>query len=138
MRNFLKNILAIAAIFFAMASVHAQNSEVKREAFSQAKFEALQASGAVVLIDVYAPWCPTCQAQQKVFAKYQADNPTKKFTILVVDYDKDKDIVRQFHAPRQATLLLYRGKAQHWFSVAESRQEVIAAELDKAINYNYN
>jgi thioredoxin 1 len=131
--NFFKKILLGAAMIMAMANAHA----LDKEAFTQAKFDALQAEGAVVLIDVFAPWCPTCAKQQKAFEQYEAANPTKKFKILVVDFDKDKDVVRQFKAPRQSTLLIYRGKMQHWFSVAESRPEVIADELNKAINYNY-
>jgi thioredoxin 1 len=47
-------------------------------------------------------------------------------------------VVRQFRAPRQSTLLLYRGNKQHWFAVAETRLEVISAEIIKAIDYNYN
>ncbi len=134
--NLMRKIFSTFAVFLMLVAgtAHAQEKEM----FTQARFDALQSEGAVVLVDIYAPWCPTCQQQQKAFAQYRAANPNKKFTILVVDYDKNKDIVRQFRAPRQATLLLYRGKAQHWFAVAESRPEVIAAELNKAIDYNYN
>lgn len=112
-------------------------SAVQKEPYSEKRFMQLQASNAVVLIDVYAPWCPTCTKQQKILADYRKANPAKKFTILEVDYDSQREAVRFFKAPRQSTLLLYRGNKQHWFSVAETRAEVIAAELDKAISYNY-
>jgi len=134
MKNFLKYMLSSMALFLAFTNAYA----LDKEPFTQARFDALQAAGAVVLVDVYAPWCPTCRQQQKALEQYRANNPGKKFTILEVDYDKNKDVVRQFRAPRQATLLLYRGTTQHWFAVAESRPEVIAAELSKAIDYNYN
>jgi len=112
-----------------MFSAHA----VEKEAFTQERFDELQAAGEVVLVDVYATWCPTCAKQQKAIAAYADENPDSKFFVLIVDFDDNKDIVRQFRAPRQSTLLLYKGNEQVWFSVAESRQEVIAAELDKAI-----
>ena len=89
----------------------------------------------MILIDVYASWCPTCAKQQTAITAYRQANPDKKFHVLVVDFDKDKKFVRQFRAPRQSTLILYRGNEQFWFSVAESRPQVIAAELDKAINF---
>lgn len=132
--NFLTKIFASLALLLAISNAHAVN----KEPYTQARFDALQASGEVVLIDIYAPWCPTCAKQQKVFEQFTAENPDKKWTILVVDFDKDKEAVRQFRAPRQSTLLIYRGKMQHWFSVAETRSEVIFAELNKAINYKYN
>ena len=84
---------------------------------------------------MFATWCPTCAKQQKAIAAYVEANPDTKFHVLVVDFDENKDIVRQLRAPRQSTLLLYKGNEQFWFSVAESRPEVIAAELDKAINF---
>ncbi len=106
-----------------------------KEPFTQARFESLQEQGEVILVDVYAIWCPTCAKQQEVLKTYKEKNPKKSFHVLVVDFDKDKDIVRQFRAPRQSTLLLYKGKEQFWFSVAETRADIIAAELDKAIAF---
>ncbi len=108
---------------------------LEKEPYSHARFEALQAEGKVVLIDVYATWCSTCAKQQTVLEGYRKANPDKKFTILEIDFDKNKDLVRHFRAPRQSTLLIYKGKEQFWFSVAETRPDVIAAELDKAINF---
>lgn len=131
--KFLSQLFASLAVTIMMTSAHAADN---KEPYTQARFETLQAEGAVVMIDIYAPWCPTCAKQQKAFEQFSAENPEKKWTILVVDFDKDKEVVRQFRAPRQSTLLLYKGKMQHWFSVAESRPEVIAAELNKAINFN--
>jgi len=124
-------LFAIGILFFTVGSAQA----LEKEAYSQARFDALQAAGEVVLIDVYASWCPTCKKQQEALEAYRSANPEKKFTILVVDFDKNKDLVRQFRAPRQSTLLIYKGKEQFWFSVAETRPDVIAAELDKAINF---
>jgi len=95
----------------------------------------LQSSGQVVLLDIYAEWCSTCAKQQAALEKYRTANPDKKFHILEIDFDKNKDVVRQFRAPRQSTFLLYKGNEQFWYSVAESRYEVIASELDKAINF---
>lgn len=128
----MKRLIATAILLMGFAS-HA--FALEKEPFSNARFEGLQASGEVVLVDVYATWCSTCAKQQTALEKYRAANPDKKFHILEVDYDKDKDAVRQFRAPRQSTFLLYKGNQQFWYSVAESRYEVIAAEIDKAFNF---
>ena len=127
----LSKLCASFALMFVMMNANAFN----KEAFTQERFDELQAAGAVVLIDVFASWCPTCAKQQKAISDYAEANPDNTFHVLVVDFDDNKDIVRQFRAPRQSTLLLYKGDKQFWFSVAESRPDVIAAELDKAINF---
>ncbi|MEN1727961.1 MAG: thioredoxin family protein [Pseudomonadota bacterium] len=106
------------------------------EAFSDERFDALQADGAVVLIDVWAPWCPTCRRQREILAEFQAAHPEADVTILEVSYDDDKDLVRRFRAPRQSTLLLFKGSEQVWFSVAETREEVIYEQLLGATSAN--
>lgn len=110
-----------------------QTMALEKEPFTQERFEALQAAGEVVLIDVFATWCPTCKKQQEVLTRFRTDNPDADFHILVVDFDKDKEWVSHFRAPRQSTLLLYVGDKQYWYSVAETRYEVIADEINKAI-----
>ena len=130
----MKSFLPALLLLF---SVSGQAASLQKEPYSPKRFEQLQASGQVILIDIYAPWCPTCQKQQIALEQYRMANPGKQFTILEVDYDTDREAVKFFHAPRQSTLLIYRGSQQHWFSVAETRPEVIAAELNNAINYQY-
>ena len=126
----MKQLIAALALTFAFAG---NALALEKEPFTDARFAALQAAGEVVLIDVFADWCSTCKKQQEVLQQYRAANPDKTFYILEVNFDSDKQVVRQLRAPRQSTLLLYSGENQFWYSVAETRPEVIAAELDKAI-----
>jgi hypothetical protein len=49
-----------------------------------------------------------------------------------VDYDEQKEWVTHFRAPRQSTLLLYKGKEQLWFSVAETNKSKIFTQLKQA------
>lgn len=102
------------------------------EPFSQARFEALQKQGALVLIDVAADWCPTCAKQAKVVQGYREAKPDVPLHVLRVDFDDQKEWVRHFKAPRQSTLLLYRGGEQVWFSVAETDPAVISGAIDEA------
>jgi thioredoxin 1 len=126
----MKQLIAVVAATLAFAG---NAFALEKEPFSPERFAALQAAGEVVLIDVFAGWCSTCKKQQDIIAEYRVSNPDKHFVILEVDFDADKEWVRHFRAPRQSTLLLYSGEQQFWYSVAETRPEVIGAELDKAI-----
>lgn len=122
-----------AGLILSVTLVNVQALE--KEAFTAERFASLQKAGEVILLDVFAPWCSTCAKQQAALQSYREANPDQSFHILEIDFDKQKDLVRKFRAPRQSTLLLYKGEQQFWFSVAETRPEVIAAELDKAINF---
>jgi len=126
----MRQLIAALSLTLAFAG-HALALE--KEPYSEERFAALQDAGAVVLIDVFADWCSTCKRQQAILKQYREDNPEKNFHILEVNFDNDKELVRKLRAPRQSTLVLYSGDSQFWYSVAETRPEVIAAELDKAI-----
>lgn len=123
--------LVSAALFALVFSSGTLAAQVK-EAFTPERFAELQEQNALILIDVYADWCPTCAQQQKILADFQADNPESPLHILQVDFDDQKQYVTQFRAPRQSTLILYRGEEQIWFSVAETRADAIIGELTKA------
>lgn len=105
-----------------------------KEPFSPARFAALQAENHLVLIDISAPWCSTCAKQRDVLKAYRAAHPEVALHILDVDFDNDKEAVKHFRAPRQSTLLLYRGEEQLWFSVAETRKDAIFAALNQGAN----
>ncbi|MGE0337568.1 MAG: thioredoxin domain-containing protein [Gammaproteobacteria bacterium] len=102
------------------------------EPFTQARFEALQGANALILVDVHANWCPTCKKQGAALDAYEAAHPDVTLHRLVVDFDTQKDWVKHFKAPRQSTLILYRGTAQRWFSVAETRPAALAEAIDAA------
>ncbi len=107
-------------------------SAFDQKSFSKELFDELQQAGALILVDIHADWCPTCARQQDILAAYQEERPEVSLHILRVDFDSQKEWVRHFRAPRQSTLLLYRGEEQLWFSVAETNREAIFQQLDQA------
>lgn len=122
----------VAALLIALALLAAHAARADKEAFTEARFAALQAEDALILVDVHADWCPTCARQQKVLDAYEASRPDVTLHRLVIDFDDDKQWVKHFKAPRQSTLILYRGAEKRWFSVAETDEERIFAALDAA------
>ena len=105
------------------------------EPFSNERFAELQENGELVLIDIFATWCPTCARQHEVLKKYREQHPDVDLHILTVDYDDDRQYVRQLRAPRQSTLLLYKGETQFWYSVAETREDVIFEAINRAAEF---
>jgi len=110
----------------------ASTQQAAAEPFTAARFAALQADNALILVDVAATWCPTCKAQKAVIDAFRQQHPELGLHVLTVDFDTQKEWVKHFKAPRQSTLLVYKGSEQRWFAVAETREDVITAALRQA------
>lgn len=101
--------------------------------YTQAAFEEAQKSGAPILIEVSAPWCPICKAQKPVLAKLSADPRFKDLRIFDVDFDTRKDVLKQFNARTQSTLIAYKGDKEVGRSVGETQPEWIEGLLEKTL-----
>ncbi len=122
----------ILVTLLAVVSAGAAAQIPRAEPFSEARFQALRAAQQLVLVDVAADWCPTCRRQREILAEFQTRHPDAGLYILTVDFDRQKEWVRHFKAPRQSTFLLFKGEEQLWFAVAEVREAVIFDRLLRA------
>ncbi len=124
---FLVSLFALA-LLLPISPLQAQ----EKEEFTDDRFQQLQEEGALILVDIWAEWCPTCAQQQEILAAFQEEHPEVDFHLLQVDFDERKDLVTRFQAPRQSTLILYRGEERLWFSVAETNRDAIFSQLLEA------
>ncbi|OKY25595.1 thioredoxin family protein [Thalassotalea sp. PP2-459] len=113
-------------VFFSLSA----NAE--KLPFTETLYQEYQNNNETFLVDVFATWCPTCKKQSQIINQYFKENPNSNIKVLVVDYDDQKDWVTHFRAPRQSTLLIYKGKEQLWFSVAETNKDKIFSALKQA------
>ena len=56
------------------------------------------------LVHVHADWCPTCKEQTKIFNKINNRN----FSVIEVDFDKDKEFLEKNKIFKQSMLLAYQ------------------------------
>jgi len=117
----------ITALFFAATACAAGKP------FNQANFEAAQASGKPILLEVHADWCPTCRAQEPIISGLMQDPKNSDFVVLRVDFDNQKDVVKRFRAQYQSTLIVFKGKKEVSRSTGETRKDAIVAQLAKAL-----
>lgn len=116
-------LFALLLGLFMFGAVHAQAFESKP--FDAASFEAAQNEGKPILIDVFAPWCPTCRAQQQVLEKLRQNPAYDSLLVLKVDYDNQKDVVKGFNARQQSTLIAFKGATETGRSVGDTRANSI-------------
>jgi thiol-disulfide isomerase/thioredoxin len=62
--------------------------------FDQAAFDAAKTGGKSVLVEVTAPWCPTCKAQKQVLSELFAKPEFVRLVVFDVDFDSRKDVSR--------------------------------------------
>jgi thioredoxin 1 len=127
-RNFLAALGLCLTLPFATPAVAADKAP-----FDAAAFEAAQASGKPILIDVSAPWCPTCKAQAPILSKLMSEPRFKDVVAFNVDYDSRKDVLKRFNVQRQSTLIVFKGKREAGRSVADTTPASIEALLAKGL-----
>ena len=116
-------LVAVAATTMAFAPAAAPAPV----AFDRAAFEQAQAADKRILIDIHAPWCPTCRAQEPIIESLSAARGNESLVVFRVDFDSQKSDVRSFGAQRQSTLIAYRGDRETGRLVGDTDPGRIAA-----------
>jgi len=101
--------------------------------FSAEAFKAAQAAGGPILVEIHADWCPTCKAQGPILDKLTADPKFRDLKVFRVDFDAMKPAVKEFGAQMQSTLIVFKGSTEQGRSVGDTKENSIAALLDKSL-----
>ena len=103
------------------------------ESFTQVAFEAAQRAGKPILIDVTAPWCPTCRAQAPVLKELTSKPKFKNLQVFTVDFDSQKDALHLLRVQQQSTLIVFQGETEAGRSVGDTDKASIEALLSKGL-----
>ena len=122
--------LALALVSLPM-TVRAFAAE--KVGYSPDAFDAAQKAGKPILVEIHAPWCPTCKAQTPILSKLEAEPQYAGLKVFHVDFDSQKDAVRRFGARMQSTLIVFKGEAEAGRSVGDTDVDSIAALLSKTL-----
>ena len=123
--------LLCAALMLAMLSIGALQAATIVP-YDQAAFTEAQAQGKPVVVHVNASWCPNCAKQRPILDELAKLPEFKDLIIMRVDFDSEKDIVRQFGVRMQSTLIAFHGKDERGRATAITDPAAIKALLEKA------
>lgn len=91
------------------------------------RFGALQAEGRPILIHVTAPWCPTCRAQHPIISDLAGASDNADLVVFEVDFDSQKDVLRQFNVRQQSTLVAFNGADERGRAIGITDRAAITA-----------
>lgn len=121
-----KSLLAVALL--ASANLAAA-LEIKP--YSALALADLQEAGQAVALHFHADWCPTCRAQEKVFNGWRGD-PAVPGTLLVVNYDNERELRKRLGVRSQSTLIVFKGKAETARLAGDTDPRALAGALGSA------
>ena len=122
--------LALALLVVPFIASIAQAAPLKP--YTQAEFDALTHAGKPVAVVVHADWCPVCKVQLPIQQKLMASDEFKGYTMLTLDFDRDKQILKRFAVVKQSTLIVFKGTKEVGRSIGDTTQEGMVALLHKA------
>lgn len=115
------------------AWVPAPAAAAETHPFTSAAFDAAKAAGRPILVDVSAPWCPTCKAQRPILSGLEAQPKFERLVVLDVDFDSQKDALRALGVRMQSTLIAFKGARETARSTGDTAAASIAKLLDAAL-----
>ena len=119
---------SFAAMMFTLPAMAAETVP-----YTAAAFDTAQKAGRPMLVEVHAPWCPTCKAQAPILSNIQKGKDYDKMLVLHVDFDSQKDALRRFGAQMQSTLIVFKDGKETGRSTGDTNPASIAALVAKAI-----
>jgi thioredoxin 1 len=126
-----RDVLVTVALCATLAT--APFAFAKDQKFDQKAFDAAQAEGRPILVEVTAPWCPVCKAQAPILSRLKAEPRFKGLASFTIDFDSQKDLLRKFNVQKQSTLIVFKGKQEAGRSTGDTNAASIEQLLAKSI-----
>lgn len=124
----LSHVFALAALTLTSGSALAANVQD----YNQKTFDTLNKQGKPIVVDISATWCPTCKAQKSIIDQLSRDPAFNDVTLMHVDFDKDKPVLKTFRVAMQSTLIAFRQGKEVTRSVGDTSPEGLRTLFEQA------
>jgi len=129
-RRYLLTACALGALVLSSAGADALT---RRLPFDQKAFESAQASGRSILVEFYTTWCPVCKVQRPFLTTLGQNPKYQKIAYFEIDFDRHKDLAREFRVHKQSTLIVFKGKNEIARSTGDTNKTSIEALVAKSL-----
>jgi thioredoxin 1 len=101
--------------------------------FNAKELSVQQQQGKPVVVHFHADWCSTCVAQSKSLESMKSDPQLRGLTVLVADYDKEKELRKSMKVRSQSVMVVYKGSQEVARIAGQSQAHEMKAAFIKAL-----
>lgn len=101
--------------------------------FDRKTYDELRQEGKPLIVHTDATWCPVCRKQKALLSAIEAEPRFSHLTVLVVDIDADKGIMKSLGLSKRSVFVAYKGTQEVGRSIADTDKESIEALFAKAL-----
>ena len=102
--------------------------------FSQQEFDHLTKEGKPVVLEISAPWCPTCKQQKPIVESLMKQPAYKDVTLMTIDFDSAKPTLKTFKVNMQSTLVAFKGAKEVGRSVGDTSPAGLEGLIKKTVD----
>lgn len=128
MLKFVANCSLFVSLFSQLAIASAAG-----QPFTQNQFDILMKANKPIIIHVHAPWCPTCKAQDPILESEIKSSTYKGVTFLEVDFDSQKDALKEFNVSTQSTIIVFKQGKEVGRFTGKTKESDITELTQKAL-----
>jgi thioredoxin 1 len=128
-----RRLLAAIAVGALVLSTVTADALTRRLPFDQKAFVDAQASGRSILVEFYTTWCPVCKVQRPFLTTLGQNPKYQKIAYFEIDFDRHKDLAREFRVHKQSTLIVFKGKNEIARSTGDTNKMSIEALVAKSL-----
>ena len=125
---------ATTVLTLALASLASMATAGDIKPFSQQEFDHLTKEGKPVVLEISAPWCPTCKQQKPIIESLMKQPAYKDVTLMTIDFDSAKHTLKTFKVNMQSTLVAFKGEKEVGRSVGDTSPAGLERLVKKTVN----
>jgi thiol:disulfide interchange protein len=123
----------VITVFFLLLTVSGLVRALDIQPYTATAMQQAQASGKPVAVHFHADWCSTCKAQEQAFNGLRGDPELKGITLLVANYDNERELKKAMNVRSQSVVVVFRGSKETARIGGETKPEKIKAALVTAL-----
>jgi thiol:disulfide interchange protein len=104
-----KNALLVGLLVLPFMFAASLARALDIEPYTATGLQQAQAAGKPVAVHFHAEWCSTCKAQERAFREIRNDPELKDITLMVADYDTERDLKKAMNVRSQSVIVVFKG-----------------------------
>jgi thioredoxin 1 len=121
--------LITALTFVPLLSLSGMVCALEIAPYTTTALQQMQAGGKSVALHFHADWCPTCKVQEESFKALKADPQLKDVTLLVANYDTERELKKAMGVRSQSVVIVFKGAKETGRSGGETKPEKLKSLL---------